>query len=248
MKRRLSSVARLSWTLGPIAGAWGLADIGYYFLLPVLGVQPNYNDGAVEVTLYYSFWVGIAIIAFWPRYASWSKYSNWATFENRLTSLIVWSLAFGAAVAFAAYVLPTLPPFNPRLGSTPPDLPLATPSYFLPKSIEILFQQLLVVALVLGLSAENFSLRSISLCCAITFGGAHVLLAFGDVSWAYVVRFSVLATLFGIGFPYLILRVPNGFAYSYILHWGYYATTVVMARTLGAGAISELVNKVLDQL
>jgi hypothetical protein len=105
---------------------------------------------------------------------------------------------------------------------------------------------LLVVALVLGLSAENYSLRKISISCATLFGAAHVLLALGDVPWAYVARFSMLAALFGFAFPWLILRVPNGLAYSYIVHWGYYAITVIMARTLGTGAINDLLKNMLD--
>jgi hypothetical protein len=140
-------------------------------------------------------------------------------------------------VGFVAYVLPALPPFDPPGGLSPPELPLATPWYFLPKSVEILLQQLLVVALVLTLAAENCSLRRISLCCAALFGGAHILLAFGDVSWAYVARFASLAAVFGLVFPYLILRVPNGFAYSYVVHWGYYAATLLMARTFGPGGL-----------
>ncbi|WSH69723.1 hypothetical protein U8Q05_36740 (plasmid) [Rhizobium ruizarguesonis] len=77
------------------------------------------------------------------------------TFENRLTSIAIWSLAFVAAVMFAADLLPALPPFDVRKGRTPPELPLATPWYFLPKSVEILFQQPLVVVLVLTLSARH---------------------------------------------------------------------------------------------
>jgi hypothetical protein len=38
--------------------------------------------------------------------------------------------------------------------------------------------------------------------------------------------------VFGLVFPYLILRVPNGFVYSYSLHWLYYLVTIVMAHTL----------------
>ncbi|GLS37449.1 hypothetical protein GCM10010869_30420 [Mesorhizobium tianshanense] len=238
--------ARLKFTIALIAGIWIASDIGYYFLLPALGEKSDYNDGPIAIALYYLFWTGIATIAFWPQYASWPRYARWAMFENRLTSIIVWSLAFGASVVFAAYVLPALPPFELREGTTPPELPFATPWYFLPKSIEILFQQLLVVALVLTLAAENRSLRTISLCCAALFGAAHVLLAFGDVSWGYVARFATLAAVFGLAFPYLILRVPNGFAYSYVTHWGYYAVTVVMARTLGPGALPDLVKRLLD--
>jgi hypothetical protein len=230
-------------TLALIVSIWIVSDVGYYFLLPLFGQKSSYNDGPVAAAIYYAFWVGIAAIAFWPQYASWARYTRWATFENRLTSIVVWSLAFAFSVAFAAYVLPSLPPFNLREGLNPPELPLATPWYFLPKSIDILFQQLLVVALVLTLAAENWSLRKISVACAVLFGAAHVLLAFGDVPWGYVTRFSILAAIFGLAFPYLILRVPNGFAYSYVTHWGYYAITIIMARILGSGTIVEYLSR-----
>lgn len=238
---------RRCWTLASIAGIWAASDIGYYLALPVLDQIPNYNEGPVAIALYYVYWTGITVIVFWPVYASWSSYAKWTTFGDRLTSIIIWSLAFAGAVVFAVYVLPALPPFDWReaLGSTP-ELPRATSQYFLPKSVEILLQQLLVVALVLTLSAENFSLRKISIYCAILFGGSHVLLAFGDVPWSYVIRFATVATLFGLAFPYLILRVPNGFAYSYAVHWAYYAITVLMARMLGPGTVREFVKQLFD--
>ena len=249
MSKRFSTRARdprknrLRWTLALIAGLWIASDIGYYFVLPALDQKSNYNDGPIAITLYYIFWVGISVITFWPVYASWPRYARWATFENRLSSFAVWTLAFAGAVLFAAYVLPSLPPFNWRETWDPPELPLATPWYFLPKSIEILFQQLLVVALVLTLSAEKFSLRKMSIYCAVLFGGTHALLAFGGVPWGYVTRFATLAAIFGLAVPYLILRVPNGFAYSYVTHWGYYAVTVVMAREFGPGTILEHVKQ-----
>jgi hypothetical protein len=235
----------LAWTVAQIAVIWILSDIGYYFLLPWLGLKATYNDGPIAVTLYYTFWAGIAVIAFWPRYASWPQYARWATFGNRLTSSVVWTLAFTAGVLFVGYVLPALPPVNIREGYNPPELPLATPWYFLPKSIEILFQQLLVVALVLSLSAQRYSLQKISLACAALFGGMHILLAFGNVPVAYVIRFASLAAVFGFAFPYLLLRVPNGFAYSYFTHWSYYAITVIMARLLGPGTIPDFFKQLV---
>jgi hypothetical protein len=216
---------------------WVASDVGYYFLLPALDQKSNYNDGPIGATLYYVFWVGLAIITFWPQYASWSQHTKWRTFENRLVSALVWCIAFAASVAFIAYVLPALPQFDWREAWTPPELPVATPWYFLPKSIDILFQQLLIIALVIALASKKFSLRQISVYCACLFGAAHLLLAFGAVPWIYVIRFAVLAAIFGIVFPYLILRVPNGFAYSYILHWAYYALTIIMARTIGSGTL-----------
>jgi len=237
--------ARLAWNVGLIAGIWTVSDLAYYFLLPSLGQKTSYNDSPIANSLFYVFWVGIAVIAFWPQYATWPRYARWDTFHNRFASLAVWLLAFAGVVLFAGYLLPALPPFNPRAGITPPELPLATPWYFLPKSIEILFQQLLVVALVLSLAAEKYSLRQISISCALLFGGSHVLLAFGGVPWGYVARFAALAAVFGLAFPYLILRVPNGFAYSYLTHWAYYAITVLMARTIGPGTIPDIVKQLL---
>ena len=220
--------ARLVWALAQIAAIWTVSDAGYYFLLPALGVPANYNAGSIAVTLYYGFWIGIAVITFWPLYRSWPQYGRWATFENRLTSYIVWSLSFAGCIVFAAYVLPLLPPITWTESWNAPDVRVATPAYFLPKSIEILFQQLLVVALVLALAARRYSIREISAYCALAFGAAHILLALGGVPWGYVIRFMISASAFGFMFPYLILRVPNGLAYSYVIHWAYYAASVML--------------------
>jgi hypothetical protein len=215
-------------TLLQIAVIWIASDLGYCFLLPTLGTQPNYNHGPVAVALYYVFWTGIAVITFWPLYGSWSLHGRWTTFQNRLTSYLVWSLSFAGCLLFAAYMLPSLPSIHWKESWTPPEIMLATQWYFLPKSIDILFQQLLIVALVLALAAQQYSIRRISFYCAIAFGATHALLAFGGVPFAYVVRFMISAAAFGLLFPYLILRVPNGLAYSYIIHWTYYAISVVL--------------------
>lgn len=51
---------------------------------------------------------------------------------------------------------------------------------------------------------------------------------FGGVPIGYVIRFMISAAAFGLLFPYLILRVPNGLAYSYVVHWLYYAVSVLL--------------------
>jgi hypothetical protein len=199
--------------------------------LPILGQKPDYNVTSIAVTLYYSFWVGIAVIAFWP------AYSNWRKFENPVTSSIVWPVSVVGCIFFAAYILPLLPPPPVWTGHWPaPEIRVATSWYFLPKSIEILFQQLLVLSLVLVLSTHHYSMRRISVYCALAFGATHVLLVLDGVPPGYVIRFMIAATAFGFAFPYLILRVPNGLAYAYIVHWLYYAATVAMPRILSSSA------------
>lgn len=217
-------------TIGWIAAIWIVSDAGYYLALPMMGVRLSYNAASVAIALYYLFWIGVTVIAFWE------MYRNWARFESRIASIAVWTLAFGGCTLFAAFVLPLLPPANWTANFDPPDLALATESYFLPKSMDILFQQLLIAALVLALSAHNYSLRKISFSSAALFGLSHIFLAFGGVPFGYVVRFMIAAALFGLLFPYLLLRVPNGLGYSYIVHWAYYAVTVAMVRFFGAPA------------
>jgi len=69
-----------------------------------------------------------------------------------------------------------------------------------------------------------------------------VLLVFDQVPWSFVIRFVVLATGFGLVFPVLILRVRNGFAYAYALHWGYYALTIYLARAVGPGTVLSYIT------
>src|SRR3972149_2412245 len=76
--------AQLIWAIAQIAAIWTVSDAGYFFLLPALGATANYNAGSVAVTLYYGFWLGIAVITFWPLYRSWPQYGRWSPFENRV--------------------------------------------------------------------------------------------------------------------------------------------------------------------
>jgi len=229
-------------TLALIGGLWVASDLGYYLILPRLSLIPDYNQSPVSIATYYFFWVGVAVILFFRIYCTWPVYAKWIAFENRRLSLALWIGFFAAATTFTGVILPALPPFQwPADWGVPPDLPLANTLYFLPKSIEILFQQLLVIALVLTLAAEGFSLRKTSIFCALLFGGVHVLLVFDQVPWSFVIRFVVLATIFGLVFPVLILRVRNGFAYAYALHWGYYALTIYLARAVGPGTVQTYI-------
>jgi hypothetical protein len=77
--------------------------------------------------------------------------------------------------------------------------------------------------------------RKISVYCALLFGAAHALLAFGGVPLGYLIRFMISAAAFGFLFPYLILRVRNGLAYSYVIHWLYYAASVVLPHIFMPG-------------
>jgi hypothetical protein len=209
-----------------VAVAWITSDLGYYLLLPAVGIRPGYNVAPVTIGLYYAAWIAIAVVVFWPLYRSWTP------FRNRMRSYLFLIASVAAVVAFAVFGLPNLPSIIWTESWDAPDLMLANEWYFLPKSIEILFQQLLIAALVLALAANNYSIWVNAIVCAMLFGSAHLLLGFGGLPFGYVARFAAAAGAFGLVFPHLILRVPNGFAYSYALHWLYYIVTIVMAHTV----------------
>jgi len=84
--------------------------------------------------------------------------------------------------------------------------------------------------MVLALDMRKLALKQIALWSAMLFGGMHLLLVLGGYSLAYTAFFAAAATAAGYVFPYLMLRVRNGFIYSYFLHWGFYAAVIVLAR------------------
>jgi hypothetical protein len=221
------SRGRLIATFVLVAALWIVSDAGYYWLLPSFGIHTSYNASSVAIGAYYALWVALALAVFWPLYQTW-----WVAHENRVTTYVLLSVAFAALVLFPGYALPLLPPINWAEPWHPPEIVFATPWYFLPKSIEILFQQLLIAAMVIALSAQRYGLWTISLACAAAFGATHILVAFDNVPAGYVIRFMAAGALFGLMVPYLMLRMRNGLAYAYLTHWCYYAGTVLMAHAL----------------
>lgn len=229
-----SHPTRLLVELAKLAGIWTAADAGFYFLLPLLGVEPSYNASPVAVSGYFAAWWLLAGAVFRKTYAEWSYYARWPAFERHVASYIAWLTALVLPLVFVLLVLPALPDAGWMQAWTPPEIRLAKASYFLPKAADIVFQQLLIVALVVSLAAHIRSRANVTALSASFFGGAHVLLLFGDVPLGYALRYMVAGALFGLLFPHLVLRVRGGLAYSYLVQWAFYATTAVMPHVFAA--------------
>jgi hypothetical protein len=223
-----SRTVPLTATLAKCAFLWLVSDAGYYLLLPEFGIEPNYNESPISVALYYGLWANITAVTFRRWYSSGSRYAKWPWFETRMLSYFVWSLALIGPQLFAVFVLPSLPPIGWTESWNPPEIRVATAWYFLPKSLEIVFQQLLLVALVLAFAVGRYTIGKIMAFSAAVFGGAHALLVFTDVPLGFVARYMISAAAFGLMFPYFILHVRNGLAYSYMIHWLYYLATITM--------------------
>lgn len=216
----------LAWVLSRMLTIWIVGDVGFYILLPMLDIDTSYSAAPIAIALYYAALTSIAVFTFWP------LFRGWRPAENRAHIYLFLAAFFGVAVLFVSYALPLLPPIQWIESWNPPELMIATSWYFLPKSIEILLQQLLIAALVIAFTAHGHSVRTTGIWCAVLFGGAHMLLVFGGLPFAYVIRFSAAAVLAAFAFTYLLTRVSSGFVYAYALHWFYYALTIYMAHTI----------------
>lgn len=229
--------------LGWLAGFWLISDLGYYFGLPSLGVGMDYNLNPMPVATFYLFWSGLAAIVFWPLYSRWNADGPFPTLRNRVLAALIWTATFAVILVFLHWGLPALPEatWPPDLGE-PPDLLIATPAYFFPKTVEIVFQQLLVLALIVSLSLDGLPLRTISIFAALLFGGMHILLAFSGIPPRAVIMFIVAATAFGLILPRLILKTRFGLAAAFVLHWTFYAAVLAQARIFGPHIASSVVG------
>lgn len=207
------------------AAIWFVSDIGYYIALPTLGLKGGFSANPITITLYYLFWLVLTVFTFW------NIYKEYDVVQNTWFSYFIITLGSALILLYLVYIFPLFPPITWVKNLQPPsELLSATPWYFLPKSIDILVQQLLVLAMVIRFRLERYSVRSIALWCALLFGGAHLLLVLGSQGALYIATFTFSAIIASFIFPYLLLKVRDGFIYSYLLHWFFYAFVIVLAR------------------
>lgn len=226
-----------------LAGFWLVSDLAYYFGLPALGIGTDYNADPMPVATFYLFWSGLAAIVFWPLYSRWNADGPFPNLRNRVLAALIWAATLAAILTFLHWGLPALPAARwPEDLGAPPDLLMATPAYFFPKTVEILFQQLLVLAMVVSLSIDGLPVRTIALFTALLFGGMHVLLAFSGIPLRGVVMFLVASTAFGAILPHLLLRTRFGLAAAFGLHWCFYAAVLTQARVFGPHFASSVVG------
>ncbi|WP_435257665.1 hypothetical protein ACSBLW_16385 [Thioclava sp. FR2] len=211
-----TALRNLAYTIAVIAGAWTVSSLGYFGLEPVLQAEVGYNDAPVAYAFYYGLWAAAVFAVFRKNFQ--------AVGDLSLTPLRVAVLALMALcfAGFALFVLPRLPTMEWTRSQDPVEFFWANSWYFLPKAVEILFQQVLIAALVFALSDLGLKTWKVALLVALLFGGFHATLAFSYPNPLYVFRYSVAATLFGALVPWILLRQRHGFLITLSIHAGYY--------------------------
>lgn len=204
---------------------WIISTIGYYIFLPALGYGAGYNTTPLPITIYYLVWTLIAIFAFKD------QLDERKIISNRWTALTLFIIGTSIISTYLAYIMPNLKPITWTASLVPPSEILSANSwYFLPKSIDIFLQQILLLTIVTAFADNKYSLKTTSFWCAGLFGSAHLLLILGGGGFIYVTVFTILAIISSFIFPYLLLEVKNGIVYSYFLHWSFYAVVVILTR------------------
>jgi len=219
--------APLYKTLGEVAALWTVANVGYYTVLPLFGFQLSYNSAPIIIAVYFLLWAVISTLFFWDLFKKnvTEKQNIWLYGTLSLGSAgLIWGML---------YLFSFLPTLQIPFLSFNTDILFSTPWYFLPKSIEILVQQILIAVLVLEFYSRFNSLKETVISYAISFGLAHVLLfSINGAPTPYALMMIVGSLLSALIFPFLILRIRGGFIYAYVIHLVFYIILATLLRTL----------------
>ena len=213
---------QLLFTIAILAGAWSVSSFGYFWLESLLDVEIGYNEAPFIYGAYYAVWSALVLWIFRPSLVT--RHGVRFNYEHSIWTVLILTMMAG----FLLVILPRLPETSWTRAETPVEFFYANSWYFIPKSIEIVFQQILIAALVFALSDYQLKMSKLSLVTATLFGAFHLTLALAYDNPLYVLRYAIAATLFGAIVPYLILRVRNGFFASYAIHCGYYAVDITL--------------------
>ena len=219
------ALSRMAPTLATVALLWSASSWGYYALVDMMMLSVGYDDAPVLFAAWYLSWTAVAMNLFYNVIVEQISRRRLVGHAVALTPILV------ACAAFVTLVLPLLPAVSVfRAPLNPPEFMFASAWYYLPKSFDILFQQVLVAVIIRRADHVGLSLPATSLLMAALFGGFHLTLALDGFSPFYVARFTLAATLFGLLAPVLYLRTRHGFRWAYGLHWSFYALDAAVAH------------------
>lgn len=207
-----------------IAALWSVSSFGYYQIKDQLGLSNGYQDAPFLYSTYYLGFTVLAALLLRHRLRAWAPPAH-----GILPILAV----IGMIAGFGLVVLPALPEIDLSLAPRdPPEFMFADATYYVAKSFEILFQQCLILALVLLLHAFGWQVLRVGVVTAALFGLFHLSLILNGASGFYVARFTIAATCFGAVVPSLLLATRNGATLSYGLHWGFYVADNIFTHVM----------------
>ncbi|AKS47248.1 hypothetical protein SAMN05444287_3112 [Octadecabacter temperatus] len=191
-----------------------------------LGLSNGYQDAPFVYSVYYLGFTIIAVLLFQHRLRSW---------HPSVHGVVPILTVLGLIAGFTLVVLPALPEIDLTLAPLdPPEFMFADAVCYIPKSFEILFQQVLILTIVLIFHAFRWQTLQLGLLTAARFGLFHLTLIFNNVTVLYVARYTIAAICFGVVVPNVMLAMRNGATLSYGLHCGFYVADNILTHFIMA--------------
>lgn len=177
------------------------------------------------VMLFYAGVAALLLYAFWSTYTQLFQKTRW----YELLVLIALSLTIHGLVSYFILTFVERPawPFSDHGTS----FLLMNNYYIFAKPLDVLVQQLLIIWLTLKLHAQGLSLKKITIFFLFAFGSLHFFQVF-KTDWIIGLLFTAGALISSVVYPYILLRVRNGYIYNYMIHLGIYNIAALAAWLL----------------
>ncbi len=171
-----------------------------------------------QFTILYFIFISVFLLS-----AFWKEYIPYINIDLKPLPFILLFLLFTIGIFLYSFVRNNFNPPVKLIEKNPKLFFLRLDDrYFASKSFEILFQQLLIILLIIWLDQSGFSIVFIIIFFALLFGfvgHVHLIHSRGKSFGLIFVASSMLSSVI---FPVLIIYLPWGFVYSYIVHWFFY--------------------------
>lgn len=192
---------------------WSLGWFGF-FLLNKKRID-YINKFYISIVYFFSLSILIVVIF-------WKEFTKLINVEFSIIPFLFVPLLFIVNIFAYNYIRNNLKKPNQLIKENPQVFFLKLDNkYLASKSFEILFQQILIILLILWLSQLGLSVFGIIISFAILFGLGHSYLIYSRGK-LFGTIFTVSSIFSAIIFPILIIYVPWGFIYSYFIHWMFY--------------------------
>jgi len=99
--------------------------------------------------------------------------------------------------------------------------------YLYTKPFDVFLQQLLIILLVTKLHQYKLTLKQITFLFILGFGAIHIFQIF-KTGIIIGLAFFIGAIISSFLYPYLILKVRNGYIYNFMIHLGIYNVTTLL--------------------
>jgi len=154
---------------------------------------------------------------------------------SQRTKIYQYFLFFGFALLFHAIICGIILSFFPELNASfsPEGISflLVNDFFIWAKPMEVFWQQVMLIILITQLHKQGLTLAQIISLCLVGFGSIHLyqILRADDIIG---LGFTFFAFLGAALFPFLILRVKNGYLYNFIIHLALYDIMAIIFRVL----------------